>query len=43
MDDDYNYYLFVNNKYIKKYKNKMSLYNFIRLNYNVNLMFQGGE
>ena len=39
IDDTFNYYLFINNKYIKKYKYKNALYNFVRLTYNVNLIF----
>ena len=39
IDDTFNYYLFINNKYIKKYKCKNALYNFVRLTYNVNLIF----
>ena len=38
-DDNFNYYLFINDKYIKKYKYKNALYNFVRLTYNVNLIF----
>lgn len=39
IDDNFNYYLFINDKYIKKYKYKNALYNFVRLTYNVNLIF----
>lgn len=39
IDDNFNYYLFINDKYIKKYKYKTTLYNFVRLTYNVNLIF----
>lgn len=39
VDDDFNYYLFVNGEYIKIYKNKNSLYNYVKLNYDVDLMF----
>ena len=39
IDDNFNYYLFINDKYIKKYKYKAFLYNFVRLTYNVNLIF----
>lgn len=35
---DEKYYLFINDKFIKSYKYKMALYNYVRINYNVNLM-----
>lgn len=39
IDDDFNYYLFVNNKFIKTYKYKKTLDNYVRIHFNVQLMF----
>jgi len=36
---DDKYYLFINDKFIKAYKYKTSLYNYVRNNYDTNLMF----
>ena len=38
-ENDDKYYLFINGKFIKAYKYKMSLYNYVRINYDTILLF----
>lgn len=39
IDSTFNYYLFINNNFIKKYKYKKALFNRVLYNYDIILMF----
>lgn len=36
-EDDY-YYIYINDKFIKKYKSKMRVYEYLRRNFNIKIM-----